>query len=196
MRLLLIDNYDSFSYNLYQRLGEAGFSITVRRNDAFSLKDIPDLDPDGIVISPGPGTPAKRRYFGVCLELIREAGRDIPLLGVCLGHQGIAYALGGRVIHADRIMHGKASSISHAADGLFEGIESPMTGGRYHSLVVEHETLPHSLEITAMSEFGEIMAIRHRDWPLYGVQFHPESILTPSGYAILLNFRRIVRGGL
>ncbi len=195
MKLLLIDNYDSFSYNLYQKLGQAGFSITVKRNDCLSMKELSSIDPDCIVISPGPGTPERKRYFGINKELIREAGQ-VPLLGVCLGHQGIAYAFGGHVIHAERIMHGKTSLISHSGRELFEGIESPLTGGRYHSLIVEHESLPSSLDVTAMSETGEIMAIRHRSRPVFGVQFHPESILTPDGYDTLLNFRRIVKGSL
>ena len=195
MKLLLVDNYDSFSYNLYQRLGQAGFSIIVRRNDDFGLGEIKSLDPDCIVISPGPGTPSRKRYFGVNTELIRKAG-GIPLLGVCLGHQGIAHAFGGKVVHAERIMHGKTSLISHSQQELFEGIPSPMVGGRYHSLIVEHETLPASLEVTAMSEYGEIMALKHLSRPVYGLQFHPESILTPKGYDILLNFRRMVKGSL
>lgn len=195
MKLLLVDNYDSFSYNLYQRLGQAGFSVTVRRNDDMDFTDIRSLDPDCIVISPGPGTPSRKRYFGVNTELIRKAG-GIPLLGVCLGHQGIAHAFGGKVVHAERIMHGKTSLISHSGSELFEGIPSPMIGGRYHSLIVEHESLPSSLDVTAMSEFGEIMALRHCSRPVYGLQFHPESILTPNGYDILLNFRRIVKGSL
>lgn len=195
MKLLLIDNYDSFSYNLYQKLGEAGFEISVRRNDELGMKDFRSMDPDCVVISPGPGTPSKQRYFGINLELIRLSG-DMPLLGVCLGHQGIAHAFGGSVVHAERIMHGKTSSISHSQELLFEGIQSPTIGGRYHSLIVDHESLPSTLEITAMSEFGEIMGLRHRSRPLFGVQFHPESILTPSGYDMLLNFRKIVKGSL
>ncbi len=195
MKLLLVDNYDSFSYNLYQKLGQAGFRITVRRNDQLSMKEFRKMDPDCIVISPGPGTPSKKRYFGVNLELIRmDSG--IPLLGVCLGHQGIAHAFGGRVVHAERVMHGKTSLISHSQEGIFDGVESPTQGGRYHSLLVEHESLPSSLEVTAMSETGEIMALRHRKREVYGLQFHPESILTPSGYDILLNFRKIVRGSI
>lgn len=193
---LLIDNYDSFSYNLYQKLGEAGFRLHVRRNDSLSRSDFRKLDPDCIVISPGPGTPEEEKYFGVNLRLIREQGRQLPILGVCLGHQGVAYAFGGKVVHAERVMHGKTSRISHSGEGLFEGISSPMTGGRYHSLIVEHESLPSALEVTAMSEQGEIMGLRHSSLPVFGVQFHPESILTPDGYGMLLNFRKIVRGSL
>jgi len=196
MKLLLIDNYDSFSYNLYQLLGKLGFSMVVRRNDMITLKEARSMDPDCIVISPGPGNPTKRRYFGIGNALIKDLGRTVPVLGVCLGHQGIAAVFGGRIVHAERVMHGKTSLISHCQEGLFEGIPSPTAGGRYHSLVVEHETLPSVFEITAMSEFGEIMGIRHNTFPLFGVQFHPESILTPEGEAMLLNFRSIVKGSL
>lgn len=136
------------------------------------------------------------RYFGVNLRLIREQGASLPILGVCLGHQGIAHAFGGRVVHADRIMHGKTSMISHSQDGLFEGIQSPTRGGRYHSLIVEHESLPSELEVTAMSEHGEIMALKHNSLPIFGLQFHPESILTPEGFGMLLNFKSIVRGSV
>lgn len=195
MKLLLMDNYDSFSYNLYQKLGEAGFEIAVRRNDELGMKEFHSMDPDCVVISPGPGKPSDKRYFGVNLELIRLSA-DLPLLGVCLGHQGIAHAFGGSVVHAERIMHGKTSAISHSQELLFEGIPSPTTGGRYHSLIVDHESLPSSLEITAMSEFGEIMGLKHRSRPMFGVQFHPESILTPAGYDMILNFRKIVKGYL
>ncbi len=194
--ILLIDNYDSFSYNLYQRLGEIGMKTAVVRNDAVTVREMRKMKPDGIVISPGPGTPGNTRYFGIGLEAIRVMGAEIPLLGVCLGHQGIAYAFGGSIVHADRVMHGKTSLVSHDGEGLFEGIDSPTVGGRYHSLVVEHESLPSSLKITAMSEHGEIMALRHAKFQIHGIQFHPESILTPSGSQMLLNFRRIVRGEL
>ena len=194
--ILLIDNYDSFSYNVYQRLGEAGMRTTVVRNDAVTVREMVKMDPDAIVISPGPGTPVNRKYFGVGLAAIREMGRTVPLLGVCLGPQGIAHAFGGRIVHAERVMHGKTSLISHDGEGLFEGIDTPTAGGRYHSLVVEHASLPSSLKITAMSEFGEIMALRHTEFQIHGIQFHPESILTPSGMQMILNFRRIVRGAL
>ena len=148
------------------------------------------------MISPGPGTPEEERYFGVNLRLIREQGKNIPILGVCLGHQGIAHAFGGKVVHAERIMHGKTSMISHSGEGLFEGINSPTRGGRYHSLIVQHESLPQSLVVTAMSEHGEIMGLKHSSLPVFGLQFHPESILTPEGYGMLLNFRKIVRCSL
>ncbi|MBX8631682.1 MAG: aminodeoxychorismate/anthranilate synthase component II [Thermoplasmata archaeon] len=194
MKLLLIDNYDSFSYNLYQLLGELRIEVQVYRNDALTLRDIRALDADGIVISPGPGNPSSKRYFGVGLSVIREMGKEIPILGVCLGHQGIAHAFGGRVIHAQRVMHGKTSSISHNGEGIFSGIDSPTVGGRYHSLIVEKETLPKCLEITAISESGEIMALRHSEHEIHGIQFHPESILTPEGRKILRNFRDIVKG--
>lgn len=195
MKLLLLDNYDSFSYNLFQRLGELRFSIRVERNDAITLSGIRKYDPDCIVISPGPGNPSRRRYFGVCSDVIREMD-STPVLGVCLGHQGIAHEFGGRIVHAARIMHGKSSEIMHSADGLFQGIESPTTGGRYHSLIVERASLPSSLVIDAQTEAGEIMALHHVSRPLYGVQFHPESILTPHGMELLRNFRHIVRGYL
>lgn len=194
MKLLLIDNYDSFSYNLYQLLGELRIEVQVYRNDALTLRDIRALDADGIVISPGPGNPSSKRYFGVGLSVIREMGKEIPILGVCLGHQGIAHAFGGRVIHAQRVMHGKTSSISHNGEGIFSGIDSPTVGGRYHSLIVEKETLPKCLEITAISESGEIMALRHSEHEIHGIQFHPESILTPEGRKILRNFIDIVKG--
>ena len=194
--ILLIDNYDSFSYNLYQRLGELGMKTVVARNDTLTIREMKKLDPDGIVISPGPGTPESTKYFGVGLEVIRVMGAHIPLLGVCLGHQGIAHAFGGNIVHAERVMHGKTSLVSHDCEGLFEGIDSPTIGGRYHSLVVEHESLPSSLRITAMSEYGEIMALRHTKHQIHWIQFHPESILTPSGMQMLLNFKRIVRGEL
>lgn len=195
MKLLLMDNYDSFSYNLYQLLGRAGFEITVRRNDRITLEEVEKLDPDCIVISPGPGTPLRKRYFGINSELILELGCT-PILGVCLGHQGIAHAFGARIIHAGRVMHGKPSSIEHDGSPLFDGIPSPLTGGRYHSLAVDRKTLPAEITVTATSEDGEIMALSHRRRPAFGVQFHPESILTPRGYDMLLNFRKMVRGSL
>ncbi|MBX8633511.1 MAG: aminodeoxychorismate/anthranilate synthase component II [Candidatus Thermoplasmatota archaeon] len=194
--LLLIDNYDSFSYNLYQLLGEMGMDVSVERNDDLTLKSIRRIDPDAIVISPGPGIPSSRKYFGIGLQVIREMGKEIPVLGVCLGHQGIAYAYGGRVVHANRVMHGKTSLIYHEGSGLFESLPSPTTGGRYHSLIVEEETLPACIKVTARSEFGEIMALKHSKYEMYGIQFHPESILTPRGRQILKNFRKIVRGSL
>ncbi|MCL5253583.1 MAG: aminodeoxychorismate/anthranilate synthase component II [Candidatus Thermoplasmatota archaeon] len=194
--LLLIDNYDSFSYNLYQLLGEMGMDVVVERNDNLTLKSIRRIDPDAIVISPGPGIPSSRKYFGIGLQVIREMGKDIPVLGVCLGHQGIAYAYGGRVVHANRVMHGKTSLIYHEGSGLFESLPSPTTGGRYHSLIVEEETLPACIKVTARSEFGEIMALKHSKYEMYGIQFHPESILTPRGRQILKNFRKIVRGSI
>jgi len=194
--LLLIDNYDSFSYNLYQLLGEMGMDVVVERNDNLTLKSIRRIDPDAIVISPGPGIPSSRKYFGIGLQVIREMGKDIPVLIVCLGHQGIAYAYGGRVVHANRVMHGKTSLIYHEGSGLFESLPSPTTGGRYHSLIVEEETLPACIKVTARSEFGEIMALKHSKYEMYGIQFHPESILTPRGRQILKNFRKIVRGSI
>jgi anthranilate synthase/aminodeoxychorismate synthase-like glutamine amidotransferase len=182
--ILVIDNYDSFTYNLVQYLGELDGDPLVRRNDAISVSEIRHLDPSHIVISPGPGTP---RDGGVSVSLIREFFTPIPILGVCLGHQCIAAAFGGRVDAAPRLMHGKTSPIHHTAHAIFDGVPSPFTGMRYHSLIV-HEPLPPSLDAIASTAEGEIMAIRHRSAPVVGLQFHPESILTEHGKQILRNF--------
>jgi anthranilate synthase/aminodeoxychorismate synthase-like glutamine amidotransferase len=183
--VLLIDNYDSFTYNLYQYLCELGARVSVVRNDAISVEEARALAPDFIVISPGPGTP---REAGISVKLIRALGAEIPILGVCLGHQAIAEAFGGTVGRAPELMHGKASRIQHTGAGVLDGLPNPFTAIRYHSLCAEPESLPDSLEVTARSESGVIMAIRHRRYPVEGVQFHPESILTEGGKQLLANF--------
>ena len=183
--ILVIDNYDSFTYNLVQYLGEMGAEVEVRRNDALTVADVARMAPEKIVISPGPGTPSDA---GITLDLIREFGRTIPIFGVCLGLQAIGQAMGGRVIRAEKLMHGKTSPVSHNGQGVFRGLPSPLEATRYHSLIVEFETLPDCLEITATTEDGEIMGLRHKTWPMEGVQFHPESVLTEHGKDIVRNF--------
>ena len=183
--LLMIDNYDSFTYNLVQYLGELGQEVRVVRNDEMSVDDIERLEPERIVISPGPCTPNEA---GVSLELIRRVAGRIPLLGVCLGHQAIGQAFGGRVVHARTLMHGKVSRIHHEGKGVFRGLPTPYNATRYHSLAIERESCPPELEITAWTEDGEIMGVRHKSLPVEGVQFHPESILTEHGHALLRNF--------
>lgn len=183
--LLMIDNYDSFTYNLVQYLGELGQDVKVARNDELSLEQIERLAPQRIVISPGPCTPNEA---GISLALIgRFAGR-IPILGVCLGHQAIGQAFGGRVVHAKTLMHGKVSRINHSGAGVFKGLPTPYNATRYHSLAIERATCPKALEVTAWTDDGEIMGVRHRALPVEGVQFHPESILTEHGHALLGNF--------
>jgi len=183
--ILVIDNYDSFTYNLVQYLGEMGAELDVRRNDTLTVADVGAMAPEKILISPGPGTPDDA---GITLDLIREFGPRIPIFGVCLGQQAIGQALGGRVVRADKLMHGKTSLVHHHGQGVFQGLPSPLEATRYHSLVVERATLPDSLEITAESDDGEIMGLRHRSWPLEGVQFHPESVLTEHGKQMVRNF--------
>jgi anthranilate synthase/aminodeoxychorismate synthase-like glutamine amidotransferase len=183
--VLLIDNYDSFTYNLYQYLGELGAETRVVRNDALSAEQAVGSAPDRIVISPGPGTPDQA---GISLELIRRAAGRVPVLGVCLGHQALAQAFGGKVVRAPRPMHGKASEIRHDGRSLFAGLPDPFTAARYHSLIVERESVPACLEVSAWSDDGAVMGLRHREFPLEGVQFHPESILTSAGKALLCNF--------
>lgn len=183
--ILLIDNYDSFTYNLYQFLCELGATVQVVRNDRITLDEVEQLAPDQIVISPGPCTPAEA---GVSVDLIRRFGSQIPILGVCLGHQSIGEAYGGRVIRAPKVMHGKTAPIFHQGQGVLAGLPSPFTATRYHSLIVERDSLPDCLEITAESEDGLIMAVRHRHDPVEGVQFHPESILTEHGHDLLKTF--------
>ena len=184
MKVLLIDNYDSFTYNLAQYLGELGHAPTVLRNDEVSLGDIESMRPDRIVISPGPGRPEDA---GVTVDVIRQFGRRTPVLGVCLGHQGIGYAFGGEVIRAPVLMHGKVSSVQHDGRGVFAGVSQPFVAGRYHSLIVS-DPPPEVLEISARTDEGVIMGLRHREWPVHGVQFHPESVLTGEGLKILRNF--------
>jgi anthranilate synthase/aminodeoxychorismate synthase-like glutamine amidotransferase len=182
--LLMIDNYDSFTYNLVQYFGELGADITVFRNDQVTIEKVMALAPDQIVISPGPGDPDDG---GVSNEVIRQLGQTTPLLGVCLGHQCIGHVYGGKVSRAPRLMHGKVSSVYHNARGLFNGVPSPFKATRYHSLIVE-EPLPDCLEVTAFTRDGEIMGLRHKEYPVLGVQFHPESILTEHGKRLLRNF--------
>jgi len=183
--LLMIDNYDSFTYNLVQYLGELGRDVRVFRNDRITTDEIERLHPSSIIISPGPCTP---KEAGVSVETIRRFAGRIPLLGVCLGHQSIGAAFGGRIVGADRLMHGKTSRIYHDGTGVFAGLPNPFEATRYHSLIVERESLPAELEITAWTKEGEIMGIRHRDMLVEGVQFHPESILTTTGKDLLRNF--------
>jgi anthranilate synthase/aminodeoxychorismate synthase-like glutamine amidotransferase len=183
--LLVIDNYDSFTYNLVQYLGELGADVVVHRNDAIDIPGIEKLAPEGIVISPGPCTPNEA---GISLDTVRLLSGRIPILGVCLGHQSIGQSFGGRVIRAPRLMHGKTSPIHHDGRGIFHGLANPFIATRYHSLIVERETLPAELEISAWTEEGEIMGLRHRTLAVDGVQFHPESILTVEGKRLLANF--------
>jgi anthranilate synthase component II len=188
--LLMIDNYDSFTYNLVQYLGELGVDVRVYRNDGIGLEEIADISPEQIVISPGPCTPNEA---GISVPLIREFAGRIPILGVCLGHQSIGQAFGGRIIKAREVMHGKTSAIYHSGQGVFAGLEIPFEATRYHSLVVEEASLPPYLEVTAWTQKedgtrDEIMGVRHRDYPVQGVQFHPESILTSRGHDLLRNF--------
>lgn len=183
--ILVIDNYDSFTYNLVQQLGEMGAQIEVYRNDQIRLDEIRRLRPDQILISPGPGTPDDS---GISLDVIRELGQTIPILGVCLGNQCIGQAYGGVVTRASQLMHGKTSMIYHKGDALFTGVPSPFEATRYHSLIVEEDSLPDELTVTAFTEQGVIMGLRHQSYPVYGVQFHPESILTTYGPRILKNF--------
>jgi anthranilate synthase/aminodeoxychorismate synthase-like glutamine amidotransferase len=188
--LLLIDNYDSFTYNLYQYLSELGADVLVRRNDEISAEEAEALAPSQIVISPGPCTP---REAGISNAIVERLGPRVPLLGVCLGHQCIGEVFGGRVVRAREPVHGKVASIRHTGVGIFRGLANPFQATRYHSLVVERETLPTGLEITAETEDGLIMGLRHREYPIDGVQFHPESILTPAGKDLLRNFLEDVR---
>lgn len=183
--ILVIDNYDSFTYNLVQYLGELGEEVKVARNDEISIQEIEALAPDHILISPGPCTPNEA---GISLALLQHFKGVIPIFGVCLGHQAIGQAFGGNVIRAERLMHGKTSPIHHNGTSVFEGLESPFTATRYHSLIVERESLPDCLEITAETAEGEIMALRHKEYPIEGVQFHPESIITDHGHTMLRNF--------
>lgn len=194
MKFLIIDNYDSFVYNIAQVLGRIGIESDVIRNDAITLKEIEDKKYDAIVISPGPGNPDNVRDFGVSGDVIRKLGPHTPILGVCLGHQGIISAFGGKVTNAGCVMHGKTSNVSHKGDGLFEGVSSPFVATRYHSLVGQATTIPDSLVITARADDdGEVMGVRHTKYPIEGVQFHPESIMTSKGQRILENFAKMAR---
>jgi len=183
--ILVIDNYDSFTYNLVHYLAELGAETKVYRNDALSVQDALALKPKAILLSPGPCAPDQA---GICLPLLRAAPEDLPILGVCLGHQSIGQAFGGEVVRARTLMHGKTSQISHNDSGLFKGLPNPFTATRYHSLAVKRDTLPDTLEVTAWTEDGEIMGLQHRTRPIHGVQFHPESIATEGGHQLLSNF--------
>jgi anthranilate synthase component 2 len=184
LKVLLLDNYDSFTYNLAQYLGELGHAPIVRRNDGITMGEVEALGPDRIVISPGPGRPEDA---GISVDLIRRVGQRTPVFGVCLGHQAIGYAFGGDVGRAPVLMHGKVSKVQHDGKGVFSGVSQPFVAGRYHSLVV-NDPAPEMLEITARTEDGIVMGLRHRAWPVHGVQFHPESVLTGEGRKILRNF--------
>jgi anthranilate synthase/aminodeoxychorismate synthase-like glutamine amidotransferase len=183
--ILMIDNYDSFTYNLVQYIGQLGGTVVVHRNDKISTDEIRELKPDAIILSPGPCTPQKA---GISVEVIRQFGTTIPIMGVCLGHQAIGYAFGAEVVRAKRIMHGKTSAVINDGRTIFKGLPNPFVAGRYHSLIVEKDSLPDCFEISAETEEGEIMGIRHKEYPVEGVQFHPESVLTPNGKRVLKNF--------
>ena len=184
--ILLIDNYDSFSYNLFQLVGEVNPDVVVYRNDKITLDEIRSLNPEAIILSPGPGKPENA---GICIDVVKEFYDKIPILGVCLGHQAICTAFGAKVSYAKRLMHGKSSIISFDNDSIFEGLESEISVGRYHSLSLKEDTLPESLRIISKAmDDGEVMAVRHNDFNVYGLQFHPESILTPDGLKIIENF--------
>ena len=194
MKFLIIDNYDSFVYNLAQRLGELGITSDVIRNDQLTINQIKNGNYDAIIISPGPGTPDDERYFGICKEVIQEPGPTTPILGVCLGHQGIISCFGGKVINAGNVRHGKTSQIKHYDDSMFSGIKNPFRATRYHSLVGDKTIIPDSLKVTAIAEDdGEIMGVSHKEYLIEGVQFHPESILTDEGTKILGNFIKRVK---
>jgi anthranilate synthase/aminodeoxychorismate synthase-like glutamine amidotransferase len=186
--LLVIDNYDSFTYNLVQYFGELGANPVVKRNDAVTADEVEKMRPDKIVISPGPGTPSDA---GISMDLIRRFGPKLPILGVCLGHQSIGEVYGGKVVRAERLMHGKTSPIRHDGKGVFAGLPNPFEATRYHSLLVEKKSVPACLEVTADTAEGEIMGLRHREFPVHGVQFHPESILSKEGKDLLANFLKM-----
>ncbi|PKN10465.1 MAG: anthranilate/aminodeoxychorismate synthase component II [Deltaproteobacteria bacterium HGW-Deltaproteobacteria-7] len=183
--ILMIDNYDSFTFNIVQYLGQMGEDVQVYRNDKITPDGIRKLNPQAIFLSPGPGSP---KEAGITVDVIREFYTDVPLMGICLGHQSIGFAFGGEVVRASRIMHGKVSPVEHDGKTIFSGLPNPFTAGRYHSLVVRPESLPACLEVSARTAEGEIMGLRHKDYPVEGIQFHPESVLTPQGKRILRNF--------
>jgi anthranilate synthase/aminodeoxychorismate synthase-like glutamine amidotransferase len=189
MKVLVIDNYDSFVYNLVQYIGELGTEVVVHRNDQISLQQVQTLEPDRIVLSPGPGNPNDEHYFGVCKSILQHLSPMVPTLGVCLGHQGIISTFGGKVVAAKQLMHGKTSVIRHDGKGIFKNVQNPFTATRYHSLAGDKATIPECLKVTAISEKDkEVMAIRHKKYPIEGVQFHPESILCEDGKLIIKNF--------
>lgn len=188
-RILIVDNYDSFTYNLVQELAELGAEPTVVRNDAWTLEQVRGFAPDGIVVSPGPGTPENPADMGISNDVIRELGTaGTPVLGVCLGHQAIGYVFGGRIVRAPELVHGKTSQIYHRGEGVLDGIPIPFEATRYHSLVIERSSMPHELKVIAETADELVMAVRHRTYPIEGVQFHPESVLTSDGMDILRNF--------
>ena len=191
--ILVIDNYDSFTYNLVQYLGELGAEVVVKRNDAVSVDDIRGLEPSGVLISPGPGRPEEA---GVSLDVIAKLGAEMPIFGVCLGHQSIAQRFGASVVRADRLMHGRTSEILHEGQGVFDGLPSPLTATRYHSLIVKRDTIPDELEITAWTDQDEVMGLRHRQLPIEGVQFHPESFLTEHGHDLIRNWLSSFSAGI
>ena len=194
MKFLIIDNYDSFVYNIAQYLGELGVESVVIRNDKITINEIKQANYDAIIISPGPGTPEEKRYFGVCLDVIKDMGPTTPILGVCLGHQGIIHAFGGKVTNAGCVRHGKTSPVSHTDSELFKGVRNPFRATRYHSLVGDKTIIPDVLKVTATAvDDGEVMAVRHTKYLIEGVQFHPESIMTQDGRKILANFIRQVK---
>jgi len=194
MKFLIIDNYDSFVYNIAQYLGELGVDCDVIRNDKITVTEIKEKNYDGVIISPGPGTPDDKKYFGVCKDVIKDLGSSIPILGVCLGHQGIISVFGGKVTNAGCVRHGKTSAVKHNNSELFKGVKNPFRATRYHSLVGDKTIIPDILEVTATAEDdGEIMGIRHRNYLIEGVQFHPESIMTEDGKKILSNFIKEVK---
>ncbi len=189
MRVLVIDNYDSFVYNLVQYIGELGTEVVVFRNDKVTLEDAQKLRPDRIVLSPGPGNPTDEHYFGVCKKILEQLSSQVPTLGVCLGHQGIISTFGGKITPAKQLMHGKTSTIKHDGRGIFRGVQNPFTATRYHSLTGDDEAIPDCLEVAAFSvDDGEVMSVRHKQFPVVGVQFHPESILCEDGKLIIKNF--------
>ncbi len=190
--IVLIDNYDSFSYNLYQLLGTIEPDIKVVRNDSVTVEQLESMHPDAVIVSPGPGRPADA---GICEDVIKALGPRIPILGVCLGHQAICEAYGATITYAKKLMHGKQSRIRFTADPIFEGLEQNIPVARYHSLAVKSDTLPECLEAIASADDGEIMAVKHREYPTYGLQFHPESVMTPDGMMMLKNFIRIAKKG-
>jgi len=194
MKFLIIDNYDSFVYNIAQYLGELGVDCDVIRNDKITLDEIKQNDYDAIIISPGPGTPEDKKYFGVCSDVIKNMGSTTPILGVCLGHQGIIHAFGGKVTNAGCVRHGKTSSVNHTNSELFKDVKNPFRATRYHSLVGDKTVIPNVLQVTATAaDDGEIMAIKHKEYLIEGVQFHPESIMTEDGKKILANFIKQVK---
>jgi anthranilate synthase/aminodeoxychorismate synthase-like glutamine amidotransferase len=190
--ILVIDNYDSFTYNLVQYLGELGAEVVVKRNDAVSVAEVRELSPSGLLISPGPGRPEEA---GITLDLIAQLATSTPIFGVCLGHQSIAQHFGASIVRAERLMHGRTSQIFHEGHGVFANLPSPLTATRYHSLIVKRDTIPSDLEITAWTDRDEVMGIRHRDLPVEGVQFHPESFLTEHGHALIDNWLSSLRTG-